>query len=117
MMQTAHDCKIRATAVNKQFVSLCGSLRVPQVAVEVVKDPWANAEEKRDVGSILGLGRSAGGGHGNPLQYSCIESPMDRGTWQVTVHVVTRSQARWKQLSMHACHSELPSLNVKGPGM
>ena len=75
MMQTAHDCKIRATAVNKQFVSLCGSLRVPQVAVEVVKDPWANAEEKRDVGSILGLGRSAGGGHGNPLQYSCMENP------------------------------------------
>ena len=47
----------------------------------------------------------------------CLENPMDRGTWQVTVHVVTQSQARWKQLSMHACHSELPSLNVKGPGM
>ena len=38
----------------------------------------------RDVGSIPGLGRSPGGGHGNPLQYSCLENPMDRGTWQTT---------------------------------
>ena len=39
-----------------------------------------------DLGSIPGLGRSPGGGHGNPLQYSCLEKPMDRGAWQVTVH-------------------------------
>ena len=43
-----------------------------------------------DVGSIPGLGRSPGGGYGNPLQYSCLENPMDRGAWQVTVHGVEK---------------------------
>ena len=43
-----------------------------------------------DVGSIPGSGRSPGGGHGNPLQYSCLENPMDRGAWQATVHEVTK---------------------------
>ena len=43
-----------------------------------------------DLGSIPELGRSPGGGHGNPLQYSCLENPMDRGTWQVTVHGAAR---------------------------
>ena len=54
-----------------------------------------------DPGSIPGLGRSPGGGRGNPLQYSCLESPMDRGVWPPTVHVVTKSQAILKQLSTH----------------
>ena len=45
----------------------------------------------RDTGSIPGLGRSPGGGHGNPLQHSCLENPMDRGAWWVTVHGVTES--------------------------
>ena len=52
-----------------------------------------------DLGSIPGLGRSSGGGHGNPLQYSCLENPMDRGAWQATVHRVTKSQTQLKQLS------------------
>ena len=43
----------------------------------------------RDMGSIPGLGRSPGGGHGNLLQYSCLENPMDRGAWQAIVHGVT----------------------------
>ena len=43
-----------------------------------------------DLGSIPGLGRSPGAGHGNPLQYSCLENPVDRGAWQATVHGVTR---------------------------
>ena len=47
-----------------------------------------------DLGSIPGLGRSPGGGHGNPLQYSCLESPMDRGAWWVTVHEVTKSHTK-----------------------
>ena len=47
-----------------------------------------------DLGSIPGLGRSPGGEHGNPLQYSCLENPMDRGAWQATVHEVTKSQTR-----------------------
>ena len=52
-----------------------------------------------DLVSIPGLGRSPGGGHGNPLQYSCLENPMDRGVWQATVHRVAKSQTRLKQLS------------------
>ena len=45
-----------------------------------------------DTGSVPGSGRSPGGGHGNPLQYSCLENPMDRGAWGVTVHRVTKSK-------------------------
>ena len=51
------------------------------------------------VGSIPGLGKSPGGGHGNPCQYSCLEDPMDRGGWQATVHRVTKSQTCLKWLS------------------
>ena len=47
-----------------------------------------------DLGSIPGLGRSPGGGHGKPLQYSCLENPKDRETWQATVHRVSKSQTR-----------------------
>ena len=58
----------------------------------MVKNPLTNAEDFRDTGSILGLGRSPGGGHGNPFLYSCLENPMDRGAWQSVVHRVTESQ-------------------------
>ena len=58
-----------------------------------------------DAGSTPGLGRSPGGGYGNPLQYSCLEDPMDRGAWQATVHRVTKSQTRLKWLGMHTCMS------------
>ena len=51
----------------------------------MVKNPPANAGDVRDSGLILGWGRSPGGGHGNPLQYSCLENHMDRGAWQTTV--------------------------------
>ena len=54
--------------------------RASQVAL-VVKNPPANAGNVRDLGLIPGWGRSPGGGHGNPLQYSCLENPMDRGAW------------------------------------
>ena len=53
------------------------------------------------MGSIPGLGRSPGGGHGNPLQYSCLEKPMDRGAWWATVCGVAKSWTRLKGLSMH----------------
>ena len=52
----------------------------------VVKNPAANAGDIRDVGSIPGSGRSPEEGNGNPLQYSCLENPMDRGTWGAIVH-------------------------------
>ena len=51
----------------------------------MVKNLLANAGDTRDAGSIPGLGRSLGGGHSNPVQYSCLENPMDRGAWQPTV--------------------------------
>ena len=57
-----------------------------------VKNTPANAGDLRDVGSVLGLVRSPRGGHGNPLQYSYLENPMDRGGWWATVHGVSKSQ-------------------------
>ena len=47
-----------------------------------------------DLGSVPGLGRFPGGRHGNPLQYSCLENPVDRGAWRATVHRVTKSRTR-----------------------
>ena len=67
----------------------------------VVKVSPANAEYVRDTGSISGSGRPPGGGHGNPLQYSCLKNPMDRGAWWATVHSVARSQTLLKQLNAH----------------
>ena len=58
----------------------------------MVKKLLTNVGAIRNTGSILGSGRFPGGGHSNPLQYSCLENPMDRGAWQATVHVVTKSQ-------------------------
>ena len=52
----------------------------------VVKNPHANAGDIRDVGSVPGSGRSPGGGHRNPLQYSCLKNPTDRGAWRASVH-------------------------------
>ena len=59
--------------------------------VLVLKNPPANAEDVRDVGLIPGLGRSPGGDHGNPVQYSCLENPMDREAWQAVVWRVIKS--------------------------
>ena len=59
--------------------------------VQFVKNPPASAGDVRDMGSSPKAGRSSGGGHGNPLQYSCLVNPMDRGAWWATVHGVTES--------------------------
>ena len=61
-----------------------------QVALEV-KNLLTNAGDVRDMGLIPGWRRSPGGGHGNPLQYSCLENPMDRGAWRAIVHRVAES--------------------------
>ena len=66
-----------------------------QVALEV-KNPPVKAGEIRGAGSIPGPGRSCGRGHDNPLQFSCLENPTDRGTWWATIHSVTKS---WTLLS------------------
>ena len=63
--------------------------------VLVVKNPTANAGDTRDSGSIPGSGRSPGGRHLNPIQYSCLENSMDRGAWWATVPSVAKS---WTQL-------------------
>ena len=68
----------------------------------VIKNLPANAGDIRDTSSIPGSGRSLGGGHGYPLQYSCLENPMDRGTWWATVHGVAKSWTQLKQLSTYA---------------
>ena len=60
----------------------------------VVKESACNTRDAGDVGLIPGSGRSPGGGHGNPLQYFCLENPMDRGAWRATVHRVTKSRTR-----------------------
>ena len=65
----------------------------------VVKNAPANPG---GVGSILGSGRSPGGGHGNPLQYSCLENPMDREAWQAAVHRAAKSWTRLRCLITHA---------------
>ena len=67
----------------------------------VVKNLPASAGDMRDVGLIPGLGRPPGEGHGSPLQYSCLENPIDRGPWRATVHRVMKSQTRLKWLSTH----------------
>ena len=68
----------------------------------VIKSPPANAGNVTNAGSIPGLRRSPEEGHDNPVQYSCLENPMDRRAWQATVHWVTESQTQLKQLSTHA---------------
>ena len=67
----------------------------------VVKNPPASAGDLRDSSLVPGLGSSLRGGHGDPLQYSCLKSPMDRGAWQATVHGVTKSCTVLKRLSTH----------------
>ena len=59
--------------------------------VLIVKNQSASARDIREAGSISGSGRSRGGGHGNPLQYSCLEKPKDRGAWWATIHMVAQS--------------------------
>ena len=70
---------------------MSASIQASQVAL-VVKNLPAKAGDIREVGSIPGSGRSPGVGNGNPVQYSCLENPMDRGTWWATVYRVAKSQ-------------------------
>ena len=71
-------------------------------AALVVKNLPANAGDVRDTDLISGLGRFPGGCHGNPLQCSCLENPMDRGAWWVIGHRVAKSLTCLKGLSTHA---------------
>ena len=68
----------------------------------MVKNLPANRGDARDVGLIPESGRSSGGEHGNPLQYSCPENPIDRGAWWAAVHGVVKTETRLKRLSTAA---------------
>ena len=72
--------------------------------VLVAKNTPANAGDTGDMGSVPGLGRSPGGGHGNPFQYSRLGNSMDRGAWRAAVHGVAKSWTQLKQLSMYCSH-------------
>ena len=72
----------------------------------VVENPAANAGDIRNMGLIPGWERSPGGGHSNPLQYSCLENPMDRGAWWAIVLEVANSWTQLKQLSMHTHNND-----------
>ena len=74
------------------------------------KESTSNAGDAGDMGLISGLGRFPGGRNGNPLQYSCLDNPLDRGTWWATVHGVTTSQTWWSttrtttKVLIHYCY-------------
>ena len=84
---------------------------VPASQVIVVKNLPTNVGDVRDVSSIPGLGRSSEGGHGNPLQYTCLENPMNRRAWRVTLHRVWKSRIRLKRLSTQRLFSS--DINIK----
>ena len=75
----------------------------------VVKNSLANAGDIRDRGLTPESGRSPQGGHGNPLQYSCLENSLDRGAWRATVHRITKS---WIQIRWLSTHTEQLSIRM-----
>ena len=81
----------------------------------MVKNLPANARDTRDAGWIPGSGRSLGEGNGNPLQYSCLENPMDRGDWWATVHGAAKSPTVLKQLNTHT-HTHTQNEATSGVG-
>ena len=81
------------------YLCVCIHVNLASWMVLEGKNLPANAEDIRDLGLIPGSGRSPGGGHGNPLQYSHLENLMDRGVWQATVPRVAKSWTRLKRLS------------------
>jgi len=83
--------KVNQKEKNKYWVSTHIYIWASQVTL-VVKNPSANAGDVQDTHSISGSGRSPEEGHGNPLHYSCLENPMDRGAWWAMVHRVTECQ-------------------------
>ena len=87
---------------------------VPSQVALVVKNLPANAGDVRDASSIPWSGTSPGGGHDNPLQYSCLENPMDRGAWWGTGHSVAKSQTQLERLRVHTFLSQLLCVRNSG---
>ena len=116
----SRNSQCKGPVVRALFGSLKDHLEVSGASqVElVVKNPSANAEDVRDSDSIPGLGRSPGERPGNPLQYSCLENPMDRGAWWATVHGVAKSQTRLNNLAnIHVAGVERARRQVLGDKM
>ena len=118
-----HSPSPREYASTPLFASMCVQIGLPQCLSG--KASTCNAEAAGDAGSIPELGRSPGGGHGNPLQYSCLENPMHKGSWllSATVYRVAKSQRRLKRLGMHeyvpdngsdskACHAHPKDVHI-----
>ena len=100
LLKTHFTKEVHETLLLAILQDICMAVR--EIQALVGKNMPANAGDKRDTSSILGLGRSPGGGHGNPLQYSCLENPMDRGAWRATVHGVAKSWT-WLKWASQAC--------------
>ena len=102
----------KAVYCHPTYLTFMQSMSWASQVVLVVKNPFANAGDKRDADSIPGSGRYPGGGHSNPLQYSCLENPMERGVCWATVHRVAKSWTQPKLLThthTHECTScEMP---------
>ena len=104
------ECLFHSTLSNIEHYSVFKIFLIMNWASQVVlmvKNLPAKAGNITDVGLIPGPGRFSGGGHGNPLQYSCLENSMDRGTWWATVHEVAKHSTWLKRLSVLVCSYEL----------
>ena len=99
MLQSMGSQRVRHNWVTEQHNS--NPIWWASLVAQTVKSLPANVWDIRDTGSVPGLGRSPGVENGNPLPYSCLESPMDRGVWWAAVHRVTKSRTWLKRLSMH----------------
>ena len=106
--ERAMACSNKTTGKNRQQVRSGPQPGLPRWRL-VVKNPPTNAG---NVGLIAGLGRSPGGGHGNPLQYSCLENPVDRGAWPATVCGAAESDMT-EQLTLWLSTSPIPSIKTE----
>ena len=89
-------------------------LMTSQMAL-LAQNPPNSARDVRETGLIPELRRSPGEGHGNPLQCSCMENPMDRGAWWTLVHRVPKSQTRLKLLGIHTAHHGIKNCFLPTP--
>ena len=86
-----HKLSKNCTKKTPIHIDACTYIQGSSQVALVAKNLPANARDIRDTSSVPALGRSPGGGHGNPLQYSCLENPLDRGAWWAIVHGVAES--------------------------
>ena len=101
--------RLLASGTGREWISVVSNHQVcDRFLQQPVKNPFANTG---DLGLIPGLGSSPGGGNGNPLQYSCLENPMDRGAWQTMVHRVTELDTTYR---LHTSETNTPSKGFYG---